>query len=165
MKKVFKFDKIHVKKDDMTVDIDFARFETQYSKAQYAMDSMIMTGMIPYMPKVTGTFINVTKAMSAAIAGGGWVYAAAPPYGRFLYEGKTMVSPRTGSTYAAAGEKKVLVSQYQGKTNAREDLIYHSGQNYRSGANREVVPHWFEKAKEVHGKNWIKVAKKIAGGG
>ena len=159
MRKVFKFQRLHVKNGNVTVDISFARFENQFNKAQYQLDSMVMTHMIPYMPKVTGTFINITKAMSDAIAGGGYVYAAAPPYGRFLYEGKTMVSPRTGSTYAAAGEKKVLVSQYHGKTQAKENLTYNTG------ANAMVTAEWFEAAKKAHRKNWVKMAKKLAGGG
>ena len=41
-----------------------------------------------HMPMQTGQFINVTKAMSAAVAGTGKVVAAAPPMGCFLYEGK-----------------------------------------------------------------------------
>lgn len=139
-------------------DVSFNRFTRQFRKAQFLLDSEVMTDMVPYMPMVTSTFINTTKAMSAAIAGTGYVYAAAPPYGRFLYEGKTMVSPTTGSTFAELGEKKVLVSQYAGVTNAREDLTY----------NRQFHPKaqakWFEAAKAVHGKKWVRNAKKIAGG-
>ncbi len=64
-----------------------------------------------HMPMQTGQFINVTKAMSAAVAGTGKVVAAAPPMGRFLYEGRTMVDEKTGSPWARKGARKVLVSQ------------------------------------------------------
>jgi hypothetical protein len=130
--------------------IDLSRFEGQYSRAQYGLDSMIMQSMIPYMPKDTGTFVNVTQAMSQAIAGSGKVVAAAPPFGRFLYEGKVMVGERTRSAFAAKGEKKVVT----------ERPI-----QYSRSANPKVTSHWFNTAKENHGAQWIKKAKKTAGGG
>lgn len=137
----------HGKDSDIELDVDLSRFEKQYGKAQYALDSMIMTSMQPYMPHQTGTFINVTKAMSAAIAGSGNVIAAAPPFGRFLYEGKVMVDTNTGSPWARPGAKKVVTDR---------DLKY---------SNPKATPHWFDTAKENHGKSWIKAVKNIAGGG
>lgn len=137
----------HGKDSDIELDVDLSRFEKQYGKAQYALDSMIMTSMQPYMPHRTGTFINVTKAMSAAIAGSGNVIAAAPPMGRFLYEGKVMVDEKTGSPWARPGAKKVVTDR---------DLKY---------SNPKATPHWFDTAKENHGKSWVKAVKNIAGGG
>lgn len=142
---------------DMTVDLN--RFEQQYSRAQYLLDNAVMTSMIPFMPMLTGTFVNVTRAMSAAIAGSGKVYAAAPPYGRFLYKGKVMVSPSTGSTYAKYGEKKVLVSQYSGQTTAAKEL------EYNKTAHPNVQPEWYEAAKKANGKAWVRKTKSTAGGG
>ena len=138
---------IHGKDSDIELDVDLSRFEKQYGKAQYALDSMIMTSMQPYMPHRTGTFINVTKAMSAAIAGSGNVIAAAPPFGRFLYEGKVMVDTKTGSPWARPGAKKVVTDR---------DLKY---------SNPKATPHWFDTAKENHGDSWVRAVKKIAGGG
>lgn len=135
--------------------IDLSRFEEQFSRAQYELDSMVMTDMVPYMPMETGEFINVTRAMSAAIAGTGKVVAAAPPSGRFLYEGKTMVDEKTGSPWARKGARKVLVSQYSGKTNAKENLTYAHGRQ----------SHWFEEAKKQNMRQWIDKTKKTAGGG
>ena len=155
---MFYFGKIKVHNRKIRFDLDMSRFERQFQKAQFDLDTVVMTDMVPYMPKVTGTFINTTRAMSAAIAGTGYVYAAAPPMGRFLYEGKTMVSPSTGSTYAKKGEKKVLVSQYKGKTNAQENLVLR-----RTGDR--IDPHWFDIAKQRHGESWVVLAKKRAGGG
>ena len=137
----------HGKGQDIELDVDLSRFEKQYGKAQYALDSMIMTSMVPYMPHQTGTFINVTKAMSAAIAGSGTVVAAAPPMGRFLYEGKVMVDEQTGSPWARSGAKKVVTDK---------DLTY---------SNPKATPHWFDTAKKNHGKSWVKAVKNIAGGG
>ena len=140
----------HHKGSDIELDVDLSRFEKQYGKAQYALDSMVMTSMEPYMPHRTGTFRNVTKAMSAAIAGSGNVYAAAPPFGRFLYEGKVMVDPVTNSPWARPGARKVVTGA---------DL------EYDRGHNPKVTDHWFETAKMNHGKSWIKATKRIAGGG
>lgn len=142
----------YIKKDagrDATIglDVDLSRFEKQYGRAQFALDSMIMTSMVPYMPHQTGTFINVTKAMSAAIAGSGTVIAAAPPFGRFLYEGKVMVDEQTGSPWARPGARKIVTDR---------DLKY---------SNPKATAHWFDTANDKHGKSWVKAVKKIAGGG
>lgn len=143
----FNFKDIKVRNGDMKIDINMNRFEQQFQKAQFELDSMVMTYMIPYMPRVTGTFINVTKAMSAAIAGSGEVVAAAPPYGRFLYNGKVMVDSKTGSPYARKGAKKVVTNK---------DIKY---------TNPKATPKWFDTAKKNHGDNWIRQVKKYAGGG
>lgn len=137
---------------DMLIDLD--RFEEQFSRAQFELDSMVMTDMVPYMPMETGMFIQITRAMSAAVAGTGKVVAAAPPSGRFLYEGKTMVDEKTGSPWARKGARKVLVSQYAGKTSAKPNLTYAHGRQ----------SHWFEAAKKQHGGQWISKTKKTAGG-
>lgn len=130
--------------------LDLSRFDKQLAKAQYALDSMVMTSMVPYMPMDTGTFINVTRGMSAAIAGSGKVVAAAPPMGQFLYEGKVMVGERTRSAFAAKGERKEVI----------EKPI-----NYSRHAHPNVTDHWFDTAKKNHGDVWIKKTKKLAGGG
>lgn len=142
---IFKYDMV----------LDLTRFGPQLSKAQYELDSMVMTDMVPYMPMQTGQFIDVTRAMSASYAGTGKVVAAAPPFGRFLYEGKTMVDEKTGSPWARKGARKVQVSQYGGKTNARENLTYANGRQ----------SHWFEEAKKNHANEWIAKVKNIGGGG
>lgn len=141
------FKNIKIKNKDMKIDVDMSRFEQQFQEAQYKLDSMVMTDMIPYMPRVTGTFINLTKARSASIAGSGEVVAAAPPYGRFLYNGKVMVDPKTGSPWARKGAKKKVTNK---------DIKY---------TNPKATPKWFETAKQKHGDDWIKQVKRTAGGG
>lgn len=141
------FGNINVVGENIKININLARFEKQFEDAQYALDSEVMTDMVPYMPHKTGTFINVTKAMSAALAGSGTVIAAAPPMGRFLYEGKVMVDPETGSPWARPGAKKVVTDR---------NLKY---------SNPKATPYWFNTAKEKHGESWVKMVKRIAGGG
>ena len=135
---------------DIELEVDLTRFNKQYGDAQYALDSAVMTSMQKYMPLRDGVFRNVTNSMSAALAGSGTVVAAAPPFGRFLYEGKVMVDPETNSPWARKGAKKVVTDK---------DL------NYDKSHNPNVTDHWFDTAKENHLNEWIKKAKKKAGGG
>ena len=134
-------------KPNLEMRINLSRFEKQYEDAQFVFDSTVMKDMKPYMPHQTGTFINITSAQSASLAGSGTVVAAAAPMGRFLYEGKVMVDPLTGSPWARPGAKKVVTDR---------DLKY---------SNPKATPHWFDTAKENHGKSWVREVKKIAGGG
>lgn len=147
MAEQFDFKNIFVADGDVKIKVNLSRFSKQFQEAQFALDGQIMHDMEPLMPRQTGTFINITRARSAALAGSGVVYAAAPPYGRFLYEGKVMVDPETGSPWARPGAKKIVTER---------DLTY---------SNPQAVPHWFDKAKERHGKEWVEIVKEKAGGG
>lgn len=138
------------KDSKIELEVDLSRFNNQYEKAQYELDNAVMTSMTKYMPQKTGTFINVTKAMSASIAGSGTVIAGAPPFGRFLYEGKVMVDPSTGSPWARKGAKKVVTNK---------------NLNFSKGKNPSATDHWFETAKKYHLKSWVALTKKEAGKG
>lgn len=157
--KITHFKKYSIVDGDIRIELNLSRFDRQFQLAQYQLDGNIMNSMVPFMPMITGMFVDVTRAASAAVQGSGKVYAAYGPQGRFLYEGKTMVSPTTGSTYAKRGEKKVLVSQYTGKTRAKENL------QYTKTAHPKAQSHWFDAAKDVDGKEWVKRVKRTAGGG
>ena len=128
-------------------DVSLNRFEKQFQKAQFWLDGQVMNDMVPYMPHRDGTFVNLTRMRSAALQGTGKVVAGAPPQGRFLYEGKVMVDPVTGSPWARKGAKKVVTER---------PLTY---------SNPKATPHWFDTAKDAHGKSWVKGVKRIAGGG
>lgn len=145
--KTFHFPGFSLVEGDIKVDVSLNRFEKQYQKAQYYLDNQIMNDMVLYMPHQDGTLVNLTRLQSAALAGTGGVVAAAPPQGRFLYEGKVMVDPVTGSPWARKGAKKVVTDR---------PLTY---------SNPKATPHWFDTAKESHGKAWVKGVKRIAGGG
>lgn len=144
---------------NIRVTLNMSRFERQFQLAQYQLDGNVMNSMVPFMPMITGSFINTTRAASSAVQGTGKVYAAYGPQGRFLYEGKTMVDEETGSTWARRGARKVLVSQYGGETNAREDLVY------TKQAHPKAQSHWFDAAKAKDGRKWVKNVKRTAGGG
>lgn len=136
-----------IQKGDIQVKVSLNRFERQYKDAQYKLDTAVMNSMVPFMPHETGTQINKARAASTALAGTGRVVAAAPPEGRFLYEGKVMVDPETNSPWARKGAKKVVTDK---------NLQY---------SNLNAVPHWFDAAKKKDGDSWVKDVKKTAGGG
>lgn len=138
---------IDVEAEGVHIHIDTSIYDGRIRNAQYWLDSQIMTDMVPLMPHQTGTFINVTRAQSAALAGTGKVVAAAPPMGRFLYEGKVMIDPETGSPWARPGAKKIVTDR---------PLKY---------SNLSAVPHWFDAAKEKHMKEWVDGVKEKIGNG
>ena len=146
-KREFKFKDIKINGKHMRVQVDMSRFEKQFQEAQYYLDSQVMTDMVPFMPRQTNTFVNLVRARSAALAGSGVVVAGVPPSGRFLYEGKVMIDPVTGSPWARKGAKKVVTNR---------PLTY---------SNPQATPHWFDTAKERHGDKWVEETKKRAGGG
>lgn len=144
---------------DLKVKLSLSRFDEQYKKAQYQLDGDVMNSMVPFMPMISGSFINTTRAASTAVQGSGQVYAAYGPQGRYLYESKVMVDEVTGSPFARKGAKKVLVSQYAGKTTAKENI------KYTHQAHPKAQDHWFDAAKAADGKKWVRRVKAMAGGG
>lgn len=146
---------------DIRVTLDMSRFEEQFRRAQYQLDGAVMSSMVPFMPMITGSFINATRAASAAIQGSGEVYAAYAPQGRYLYMGKVMVDRDTGK------------GPYKIPTGPGGEYVL----RFREGAtlvptNRplkysypKAQSHWFDVAKEKDGKTWVKNVKKTAGGG
>lgn len=143
-------------------NIDLGRIERNIEKAQYFLDSQVMTDMVPYMPMQTGNFIQRTRAMSAAIAGSGKVVAAAPPMGRYLYMGKVMVDSETGK-----GPMRIEVSpgEYIFRFRKGAKLVATDRDlKFSKAANPKAQKQWFDAAKRAHGKEWVKQVKKIAGG-
>lgn len=138
---------------EVDVDLDLTRLNRNVDDAQYALDGAIMEHMVNYMPMVTGDFVDLTVAKSESVRGTGIVYAAVGPSGRFLYEGKGMVDEETGSTWARRDARKVLVSQFSGKTRAKEDLTYSRTAHPRAQAN------WLEPTKKKYLKNWVSIVE------
>lgn len=139
---------------EITVNVNWNRLARAVSGGQFPLDTAIMVSMARRMPKQSSVFIDTTKAMSAALAGTGVIVAAAPPMGRMLYFAKTMVDILTGSTYARKGAKKVLVSQFGGKTKAKEDLVFSKAKNPRA------TPRWFEVSKKEDYGEWVEIVQK-----
>lgn len=152
--KTIHFKKYSIIKDGVTIKLDLHRFEKQFIQAQYDLDGEVMKSMEPFMPMITGQFIDVTKAASAAIQGSGQVYAAFAPQGRFLYEGKLMVDEVTGSPWARKYARKIVT----------QIPLRYTGRDY-VGQHPQVTDHWFDAAKKKDGKRWVANVKRTAGGG
>lgn len=147
--KTFHFPSFSIVKGDIKVNVSLNRFEKQFQEAQYWLDGQVFTDMEKYMPFRDGNMRNVSAIMSRSMQGSGQVIAGAPPYGRFLYEGKVMVDPVTGSPWARAGAKKVVTDR---------DLVFDKT------AHPRATDHWFDAAKTENVKSWAKGVKKRAGG-
>lgn len=147
--KIFHFPSFSIVKGDIKVNVSLNRFEKQFQEAQNWLDGRVFTDMEKYMPFRDGNTRNVSAIMSRSMQGSGQVIAGAPPYGRFLYEGKVMVDPVTGSPWARAGAKKVVTDR---------DLVFDKT------AHPRATDHWFDAAKEQYVKSWAKGVKKRAGG-
>lgn len=142
--------KFHTKVGGVSIEINLSRFDKRMKKAQEALDGEVMSDMVPFMPMVTGQFIGVTRAASDAIRGSGTVYAGVGPQSRFLYEGKVMVGEESGSPFAMKGERKVVTDRPL---------------NYTKTTHPDATDHWFDAAKKKDGKKWIRMVKRIVGGG
>ena len=145
-------------------NIDLGRIERNIEKAQYFLDSQVMTDMVPYMPMQAGGggFIGETRRLSADLAGTGIVVAAAPPMGRYLYMGKVMVDAETGK-----GPMRIEVSPGEHIFRFRKGaklVATDRDLKFSKAANPKAQKQWFDAAKRAHGKEWVKQVKKIAGG-
>ena len=112
-------------------------------KVQKYVDNAVIRYCSPYVPMSAaqgGTLKDSAKAL-----GGRVEYQA--PYAKFLYYGKVMVSPATGSPWARKGERKVLTDR---------DMVYNGGP--------QRGPYWFEQMKANHGKAIAAEAAAVAGG-
>lgn len=120
-------------------------FERKISKAQYLLDEIIKHDTEPYVPFRTGTLANTANLTESGI--GKVIYYG--PQARYLYEGMLMVSPTTGSSYAALGEKKMLTK----KKLEYAKIAYDKTAHPLAGAM------WFDGSAEVNMKRWIEAAK------
>ena len=153
--KIHHFRDISIVDGDIKININMNRFGEQFNRAQFWLDSQVMTDMVPLMPHVTGTFINQTRQRSAAMAGTGRVCAAAPPHGRYLYMGKVMVDRKTGK-----GPRNIPGI---GPRFMKGAILKATDRNL-TYSNPRTVPKWFDEAKRIHGQQWVKGVKDIAGG-
>lgn len=135
------------------IKLDMGGAEKAMRRAQYALDGAIMQSMIPYMPKVNGSFIQRTVAKSAAVQGTGIVYAGVGPEGRYLYKGKVMVDAKTGKgpmNIPGVGPRYKKGT----KLKATEREL-----DFNKLANPDVQKEWFLPAKKKDLKSWIAQAQ------
>lgn len=141
-----KFPDYHFDRDGVTIHISMKRANGNLARAQVWLEQQVMNDMLPVMPLLTGSLQQRTRTMNTIMLGSGKVWAAAPPYGRFLYGGKVMVDPDTGSPWAKEGAKKILTDR---------DLTFS-----RPGAKAR----WFEAVKPAQLPRWKSGVAKILNG-
>ena len=145
MSKTHKLKDIDITRNGVRLHIDTDRLERTLNNAQYALDSRVMTDMIPFMPMQSGMLVEETVGQSASLAGSGQVIAGAGPYGRFLYYGKVMVGVISNSPVAMKDEKK---------RPTQKSLVFATDKHPAARA------FWFEEAKKRHKDEWIDLVRK-----
>lgn len=107
-------------------------------KAEHLVAVQVQKDTSPYVPALTGSLDQRTR-----VDGGNVVYPG--PYARYLYYGKLMVDPETGSSYAKAGSTKVLTDK---------------GLVFNKAMHSQAQSHWFEASKSENLEKWVRVADK-----
>lgn len=107
-------------------------------RVQKYIDQEVVRRMAPFTPFDTGSLQN-----SAYVKCGEVIYTV--PYAKFLYYGRAMVSPSTGSTWARAGEEKVVANRPLTFKGASMRGAYwflrmkaHYGQEILKGAGKKI---------------------------
>lgn len=108
------------------------------NKAQHAVAIQAQKDTSPYVPALTGSLDQRTRVEENQI-----IYPG--PYARYLYYGKLMVDPATGSSYAPKGATKVLTDK---------NLVFNKAMH------SQAQDHWFEASKAENMDKWLRVAGK-----
>ena len=106
--------------------------------AEVTLATQVAKDTSPYVPALTGSLDQRTRVVGNQV-----VYPG--PYARFLYNGKLMVDPNTGSSYAPKGGTKVVTDR---------NLVFSKAMHPQAQA------HWFEASKAQNQDKWLRVAEK-----
>ena len=107
-------------------------------KAAHIVAMQVRKDTSPYVPALTGSLDKRTR-----VDGGEIIYPG--PYARYLYFGKLMVDPATGSSYAQKGSTKVLTDK---------NLVFNKAMH------GQAQSHWFEASKAENLEKGVRVADK-----
>lgn len=122
-------------------DIDAAlanKLAVASTKAEHAVAIQAAKDTSPFVPALTGSLDIRTQ-----VDGGIIIYPG--PYAMYLYYGKLMVDPNTGSSYAPKGGTKVLTDR---------NLVF------TKSVHPQAQDHWFEASKAQNLDKWLRVADK-----
>ena len=122
------------------------KLERSCDRAESVLAQQVMKDTIPFVPALTGSLMVRTRIhpeYRGEIVGNSIVYPG--PYARFLYYGKVMVDPATGSTYAPKGGHKVVTDR---------NLVFNTTMHPQAQA------HWFDASKAQNMEKWVRVADK-----
>jgi hypothetical protein len=110
------------------------------TRAEHVLAEQIEKDTQPFVPSsgAAAGLMNRTRVIGNSI-----VYLG--PYARYLYFGKLMVDPETGSSWVRKGEHKVTTDR---------NLVF------RTDVNPQAQSHWFEASKAQNLDKWVRVADK-----
>lgn len=108
------------------------------TRAEHALAEQMEKDTQPFVPALTGSLTQRTRVVDNTV-----IYPG--PYARFLYYGKVMVDPNTGSTYAPKGGTKVVTDR---------NLVFNKTMHPQAQA------HWCEASKAQNLGKWARVAEK-----
>jgi hypothetical protein len=114
------------------------RLANASEKAEHTVAIQVQKDTSPYVPFLTGSLDTRTRVDGSKI-----IYPG--PYARYLYYGKLMVDPETGSSYARKGTTKVLTDK---------NLVFNKAMH------TQAQSHWFEASKAANLEKWIRTADK-----
>ena len=114
------------------------RLKAASEKAEHTVAIQVQKDTSPYVPALTGDLDRRTKVDGSLI-----IYPG--PQSRMLYNGKLMVDPSTGSSYAPKGGTKVLTDK---------NLVFNKSMH------SQAQDHWFEASKAENMDKWLRVAGK-----
>ena len=108
------------------------------TRAESIVGQQVIKDTAPFVPALTGSLTIRTR-----LDGNKIIYPGR--YARFLYCGKVMVDPQTGSPFAPKGGTKVLTNR---------DLVF------SKAMHPQAQSHWFEASKAQNMEKWVRVADK-----
>lgn len=125
---------------DYTLNLFSGRnpLEIATPKADHALAVQVAKDTEPFVPALTGSQKNRTQ-----VEGGTITYQG--PYARYLYYGKLMVDPATGSPWASKGSHKVLTDR---------NLVFNTSMH------SQAQSHWFEVSKALNEERWLDIYRK-----
>lgn len=117
------------------------RLRTKREEAEHKVAKEVLKDTDRFVPARTSSLANCAHVVDNQV-----VYPG--PYARFLYYGKLMVDPNTGSPFAPAAQRKVLTDR---------NLVF------SQAVNPDAQSHWFEASKAQNLEKWIRLATKEMG--
>lgn len=122
------------------IHIDTKRIDDNLRRAQDMLDQKVLNDMMEYIPFQQGALRGATHIIEPGLI------STDTPYAHYQYAGELYLA-ENGSSWARKGEKK-----------------YPSGQSlhYNTPGTGD---HWFERAKQTHGQEWVDLVKREAGRG
>ena len=117
--------------------------ETASERAEHILAIQVEKDTTPFVPALTGSMTQRTRVVGSDI-----IYPG--PQSKYLYYGKLMVDPNTGSSYAPKGGTKVLTDR---------ELVF------TKTMHAQAQSHWFEASKAQNLDKWLRIAGKLVKNG